>query len=248
MENKQINEEVNEKDLDTSSVVAPYTENTVPNRGTTPTFMEFVDKNRKILTYLAGGVMLIIAGILAFKFAYLGPLEAEGRTAIFSAQRHFEADSFNLALNGDGNPNHIGFADAASEYSMTKTGNLANYYAGISYLQQGKYQEAIDHLEDFKTDSKILKPMALGAIGDAYSQLKDYEAAAKYYMQAAKNNDNEFTAPRFYKKAGLVYEQLNQPREALSAYQQIKDKYKNTVMGADIEKYVARASAAAGQQ
>lgn len=252
MENKDIKDEVNQEqvsqeELDTSDAVAPYTENTVPNRGTTPTFMGLVDENRKLLTYIIGGVLAVIVGILAFKFAYLNPLEEEGRTAIYSAQRYFEADSFNLALNGDGNPNHIGFADAASDYGMTKTGNLANYYAGISYLQQGKYEEAIEHLKDFDTDSKILKPMALGAIGDAYSQLKEYDNAADYYMKAAKDNDNEFTSPRFYKKAGLVYEQLGKPGDALNAYEIIKDKYKNTMHGGDIDKFIARASAAADQ-
>ncbi|RYD81680.1 MAG: hypothetical protein EOP53_05775 [Sphingobacteriales bacterium] len=242
MENKEINEEVNEQDLDTSNVVAPYTENTVPNRGTTPTFMGLVDKNRKILTYIAGGVLALIIGITAFKYLYLEPQEEEGRSAIFAAQRYFEADSFNLALNGDGT--NIGFADAASDFGMTKTGNLANYYAGIAMLQKGQYQEAIDYLKDFDTDSKILKPMALGAIGDAYSQLKDYENAASYYIEAAKDNDNEFTSPRFYKKAGMVYEQLGQFGPAVDAYQAIKEKYKSSQQGADIEKYIARAVAA----
>lgn len=243
--NEEVNQnEVSQEDLDTSDAVAPYTENTVPNRGTTPTFMGFVENNRKLVTYIAGGVLAIIAGILIFKFVYLEPLETEGKTAIISAQRYFETDSFNLALNGDNNPNHIGFADAASDYAMTKTGNLANYYAGISYLQQGKYEEAIEHLKDFDTDSKILKPMALGAIGDAYSQLKDYETAAEYYLKAAKDNDNEFTSPRFYKKAGLVYEELGKPGDALTAYHAIKEKYKTTSYGNDIDKFIARASAA----
>jgi tetratricopeptide (TPR) repeat protein len=247
MENKEINEndEVSQKDLDTSNVVAPYTENTVPNRGTTPTYMRFVSNQRKVLTYIGFAVLALIAGITAYRYFYLNPLENEGRTAIFAAQRYFEADSFNLALNGDGK--NVGFADASSDYGMTKTGNLAEYYAGIALLQQGKYEDAIDHLKDFNTDSKILKPMALGAIGDAYSQLKEYDNAADYYMKAAKDNENDFTTPRFYKKAGMVYEQLGKFDDAVSAYQIIKDKYKTTQDGTEIEKYLARASAAANQ-
>lgn len=248
MKNTEINEndEVTREDLDTSNVVAPYTENTVPNRGTTPTYMRFVSNQRKLFTYLGFAVLAVIAAITAYRYFYLNPLENEGRTAIFSAQRYFEADSFKMALNGDGK--NVGFEEAASDYSMTKTGNLANYYAGIALLQQGKYEDAIDHLKDFDTDSKILKPMALGAIGDAYSQLKDYDNAADYYMKAAKDNDNEFTAPRFYKKAGLVYEQLGKFDNAVSAYQTIKDKYKGTQDGAEIEKFIARASTAANQE
>ena len=48
------------------------------------------------------------------------------------AEIYFEKDSFNLALNGD--LNSAGFIDIADDYSSTKTGKLANYYAGICYL------------------------------------------------------------------------------------------------------------------
>ena len=46
-----------------------------------------------------------------------------------------KSDSLNLALNGDGN--YLGFIDIAKSYKFTKTGNLANYGAGICYLHLG---------------------------------------------------------------------------------------------------------------
>ena len=54
----------------------------------------------------------------------------------------------NLGLNGaDGK---FGFLDISSEYSGTNAGNLANYYAGISYLRLRNYKEAIVYLEKLK--------------------------------------------------------------------------------------------------
>ncbi len=56
--------------------------------------------------------------------------------------------------------------DIADKYSGTDSGNLANYYAGIAYLNTGKYTEAIEYLGKFKSDDVILSALAKGAIGD----------------------------------------------------------------------------------
>ena len=85
--------------------------------------------------------------------------------------------------------------------------------------------------------------MALGAIGDAYSQLKQYDDAASYYMKAAKKQDNKFTAPRFYKKAGMVYEELKEYKDAIAAYQVVKDKYVGSFEFNRIDAYIQRAQA-----
>jgi hypothetical protein len=57
---------------------------------------------------------------------------------MFQAVRYFESDSLNLALNGDGN--NLGFLQIVEDYSGTKAGNLANYYAGVIYLKQGNFR------------------------------------------------------------------------------------------------------------
>jgi hypothetical protein len=48
----------------------------------------------------------------------------------------------------------------ADEYSGTDAGNLANYYAGMAYLNTGKYNEAIDYLNKFKSDDIVLSGLA----------------------------------------------------------------------------------------
>ena len=209
--------------------------------GGNTTVSDYFNRHKKLLIYVGGGLLLVILGILAYRYFVIEPQNEEARGLLYKSQRYFEADSFNLALNGDGaNP---GMREIADDYGMTETGNLAKYYTGMALLQLGKYDEAIEYLEDFKTDSKIIEPIAYGGIGDAHSQLKEYDEAAKYYMKAAKADDNEFTAPRYYKKAGLVYEELGDFAGALDAYQVIKDKYGRTPAGMDIDKYIQRAKA-----
>lgn len=201
----------------------------------------FLNDNKKMLTYVLGGLIVVSLGFFSFKYFYLQPQEDEAVVKMFRAQRYFDMDSLNFALKGDGRD--MGFLDIADNYGMTKAGKLANYYAGVILLQQGKYQDAIDHLKEFNLESKVMAPMALGAMGDAYSQLKQYDDAAKCYMKAAQKDDNKFTAPRFYKKAGLVYEELKQYKDAVSAYQVIKDKFSTSFEGNMIDKYISRAQA-----
>jgi len=151
-------------------------------------------------------------------------------------------DSFNLAINGDGN--YPGFLDIIDDYGRTPAGNLARYYTGVSYLHLGKFQEAIDYLEDFSTDDLLLGPVAKGALGDAYAESGNKEKAVKLYVEAAEFNPNSFTSPIYYLKAGKMYEVLGNREKALAVYQIIKDKYAESNEGRTIDKYIARLNSA----
>lgn len=204
-------------------------------------FEQFVIDNQRILSYVAGAILLVVAGYFGWKRFIVEPKEKEAETLIYPAQIYFENDSLEKALYGDSV--NYGFIDIADEYGITKTGNLASYYSGIILLKLGKYEEAIDYLKDFKSDSKIIQPMAYGAIGDAYVQLQDYDKAADYYQKAVDSDPNKFTAPLYLKKAGLVLEEMGDYDEAKEMYQKIKDDYPDTQEATDIEKYIGRVEA-----
>lgn len=191
--------------------------------------------------------LIIIAGLvltyLAYKYFYVEPKEKESESVAFHAQNWFAVDSFDLALNGQGDK--MGFLAIADEYGMTKIGNLAHYYAGVCYLNKKDFQNAIDELEDFSTDSKILGPLREGLIGAAYSELGDFDKAASQYMKAAGMSKNKMTTPIYLKKAGLVYEELKEYSKAQKAYERIKMEYAESSEAMDIDKYIARAKMAA---
>ena len=126
----------------------------------------FIEENQKMLTYIVLGIVVIIAGYLGYHRFILGPTEVEAQSQMFVAEQYFEKDSFNLALYGDGN--YFGFLDIIDEYGITKSKNLAFYYAGISFLNLGDYESAIDYLKKFDSDDKMVGPIASGAMGDAY--------------------------------------------------------------------------------
>ena len=109
----------------------------------------------------------------------------------------------------------------------------------FTYLQLKDYQKAIDHLEDFSSSDEALGPIALGAIGDAFSDIDQAEEALIYYEKAANKKDNEFTTPMFLFKAGSAAMSLKKFDKALSLFNQIKEKYPKSTQGTDIDKYIS---------
>ena len=149
------------------------------------------------------------------------------------------SDSFNLALNGDGQ--YVGFIDISDDYSLTKVGKLANYYAGICYLRTGDYENAIEYLENFSSNDIILSSLALGCIGDAYMELGEKGNAIDAYENAIDNSKNEFTAPRYMMKLAMILESDGNLKDALEIYKTIKTDFKDSKEASGIEKFIARA-------
>lgn len=201
---------------------------------------QFIEDNQNKILYVIGGIVLLVVGYLGITRFYIQPREKEAQSQMFMAEQYFGKDSFNLALNGDGN--YLGFLDIIDEYSITKPAKLARYYAGISYLRLGQFQEAVDYLNKFKTKDVILGPVAQGAMGDAYLELGEQEKALSQYDKAVAMSDNEMTTPIFLMKAGNLLETMGQQEKALKLYTQVKEKYPETNEGRMVDKYIARAS------
>jgi len=200
----------------------------------------FIVKNQRTILIVIGIVIVAVLGYFGYQKYVIVPKTQEAQEQIFMAQQFFAADSLDKALYGDGN--NLGFLDIISDYGNTKPGNLANYYAGICFLKKGQYDQAIDYLEDFDSDDEMVGPMASGAIGDAYLELGDKEKAVAYYLEAANENENNFTTPLFLKKAGEVYELMGRYDDALDVYNRIKEKYPQSEEGRTIEKNIGRAT------
>ena len=200
---------------------------------------QFIEDNQKMLSTIALVLIIIVGGYWGLKKLYFMPLEQEAEKSVYAAQNYFEKDSFNLALNGDGN--NLGFLDIIDEYSSTKPGKLANYYTGVCYLHLGDYEQAIDYLSSFSTDDNLVSATANGAIGDANLELGNKDEAAKYYKKAAEV-DNEVIAPTYLMKLGLLYEEMGNKEEAVKAYSKIKSDYKKSAEARQVDKYITRAS------
>src|SRR3990170_2860100 len=147
----------------------------------------WMERNPKTAIGIAAAIVLIVAGYFGFQY-YKNNQEADAQREMFQAVYYFEADSLDLALNGDGN--NLGFIAIIEDYGITDAAELANYYAGIAFLKQGKFEVARLYLEDFKSNDLLIQARAYSLIGDTYMEENNYPEAARYYNKAAEYKPN----------------------------------------------------------
>lgn len=200
----------------------------------------FIEKNQKAITGVIVAIVIVVLAIFGYKKWYQEPREEKAQAAIFRAEALFEKDDFATALNGNGN-DVIGFLEVIDEFGGTKTANLAKYYAGVCYLNTGDFNNAIKYLGGFKSKDQLVKPLAMGAMGDANLELGNVAEAAKCYENAAKVSKNSFTSPMMMIKAAYAYEISENYTKALEMYKAVKADFPNSTEARDIEKYITAA-------
>ena len=93
------------------------------------------EKYKKPLFVALGVIVALIGGYMLYQWQ-IGEQEKKAQVDLFPAVFYFEKDSLDKALNGDGNTT-TGFLKIAEEFSLTKAGALANFYAGAIKLKKG---------------------------------------------------------------------------------------------------------------
>ena len=204
---------------------------------------QVIEKNGKKLLTILFIIVAIIGAYFAYQSLYKQPLSNQAADAMFSAQKSFQQDLLNVALNGDNE--HEGFLQIAEDFKGTPQANLAQHYAGICFLQMGEYQNAIDQFVKYShtknTLGDILYAQNLGLTGDAYAQLDKLDNALEAYTKAANVTDNIATTPTYNHKAAVVLCLQNKYGEAVVLFEEIKKQYPSSIEARDIDKYIAMA-------
>ncbi len=252
-ENPVENVENNENENEVTEEVANEEEEASTPKAMDPTLeglQFFYEKNKKMINYVGGSIVLVVGLFVGYNFYYLPDKEKAAANEIFWAQTFFEKDSFNIALKGgymvrtsEGDKTMMGFEQIAEEFSITSAGSLAHYYAGICCLRTAQYESAFEHLQKYDGNDMIIAPIAIGCIGDANMELNKTDEALKYYLKAAEKNSNNFTTPVYLKKAGFTYELKANYPEALNIYERIKREYGKSNEAREIDKSIAKVKA-----
>ena len=180
------------------------------------------EANSKIVIGIAVALVLVVGGYFGYQY-YKQEQNDAAQREMFQAVYYFEADSLDKALNGDGN--NLGFLQIIDDYGITDAANLANYYTGVIYLKQGKFEPARLYLEDFKSDDLLVQARAYSLIGDTYMEEKKFAEAANFYNKAANYEPNKYFSPVYLMKEALAYEKLNQIDKAKETYDKVITQY-----------------------
>jgi TolA-binding protein len=197
----------------------------------------WMERNPKTTIGILVTVLLIVGGYFGFQY-YKDNQESDAQREMFQAVYYFEADSLDLALDGDGN--HLGFLNIIDDYGITDAAELANYYAGVAFLKQGKFEVARLYLDDFRSNDLLVQARAYSLIGDTYMEENNYEDAARYYDKAANHEPNKYYSPAYLMKAALAFEKNNEEDKAIAAYDKIISEYYDSPEFQEARKYKAR--------
>jgi TolA-binding protein len=198
---------------------------------------DFVRNNRNVLLGILAVIVLAVAGGFGY-FYWRGNQDKQAQAQMFKAVNYWESDSLKQALKGDGKA--PGLATIANEYSGTKAGNLANFYAGVAALKQGQFKEALDNLEDFSSDDYLVQSRAYSLMGDAQMELGKPKEAADLYAKAADHNANEQFSPGYLLKEAGAREIAKDTEGALKAYNRIINEYPTAQEVGEARQFKAR--------
>lgn len=195
----------------------------------------FFIKNRKVVIGIVGAVLLTLVAFAGYRF-YIESQEGTAQQALASVVYDFEADSLQKALNGSGG--NEGLLSIADSYKGTDASNLANFYAGVALLKQGKFDDAINHLKSFSSDDLLVHARAQSLIGDAYMEKNQPAEAISFYEKAAGYEKNEYFTPVYLMKLAIAQEKAAKPSDAMSTYKRVVDEFPLSSEVVNAKKYM----------
>ena len=196
------------------------------------------EKHKKTISTVATVVIVAVVGYFGYEKWYKAPGEEKAAAALAMPQLYFQADSMNMALNGDGkNP---GFVKIEKKFEGTAAANLAHYYAGIAYLKTGEFKKAIKCLSDFDGKGTLLATNAYGALGEAYMESGEKAKAIEYFKKATADKEDILITPMYLYQLGLAYEANGQANEAKESFKRIRDEYPRSSHARDMDKELAK--------
>jgi tetratricopeptide (TPR) repeat protein len=141
-----------------------------------------------------------------------------------------------IALNGD--PSGPGLLRVISKYKGTDAANIAKLYAGEAYLTMNDNVNAVKYLKDFSTSSKFFQAKAYKLLGDAYADQGKNSDAFDNYKKGGHEfpEDVENSSESLFLAALLAQTKLNNTKEAIELYKEVKEKFGNTLRGYEAEK------------
>ena len=193
----------------------------------------FFEKNKRAIMIAVIAVIAVVVCAILLNNYYFQPRQDKASTELAKAQELFVQDQYDKALPL--------FQKVVDEYSSTDAGNLAQLYIGLCQANLGKWQEAVNAIESFSgKKDQMITPAAEGALGNAYANLNQLDKAVEHLKKAASMADNNSLSPTFLIQAGEILESQGKKDEALKLYQEVKDKYFNSMQYQTIDAYIER--------
>ncbi len=212
--------------------------------------VEAVESHLKQAWIIGGAVVVIALAFFGWQFY------SERQTVKATAALEDAMKTFNARIRAAGEPEEPGevtyledkfkymdaakkFADVASKYSLTRPGQVARYYAGLSYEEVGNYDDSKKWLGQVESSRDTeLAALARFQLAKVNAQTgADAEAVKLYQALVAKPTN---MVPKQVSMMALAdYYARKNPAEAVKLYTQIKSEFPDTAAADQAEDRLA---------
>lgn len=151
-------------------------------------------ENKNLLFAGIAALILVIGGSIWYVTG-AGQQEADAREAISFAEERFLSGDYETALFGSVEQGEPGFTEIISDFGRTTAGNLARYYAAVSYAELEDYTAALDMIREYNVPDGVLGVAPFSLQGMILMQLEMYDEAISVFERAAEWDENESTTP-----------------------------------------------------
>ncbi|MBC7934411.1 MAG: tetratricopeptide repeat protein [Rhizobacter sp.] len=229
------------------------TETTVETNDTVQTAKGFWDRFSKPIIYVGSAIIVLIGAWYGYKQFIVEPKEREANELVFPAENLFDKmastgfnkDSVNIVINGGvvEGQKITGVLKVINNFGGTAAGDRAKYMAGAGYLHIKEFDKAVKYLKEFDGNGATqIQSKAYLLLGHAYAeQKKTSDALAAYKKAAGVNEKDEFFAGDALLIAAAYAKETGNSKEAVSLYEQVKEKYPSNiaVQNGDVDKNLA---------
>lgn len=196
---------------------------------------EFVNFFARITLYLSAHRQQLLWGVIAVAAAavilggfylYRRSFDEKAAYQLSQAQETYhKAEAATSTDNLKKAKEH--FEEVIKQYPSSPAAEEARYYLGTCYFQLNEYDKAISAYEDYlkKYSAGRFAPMALEGLAQSRIGKKDLIDAAKEYETLVKKYDNYPMLLEVLMSLGQLYEQMNNPPEALRIYKLVVQKF-----------------------
>ncbi|MFN3134912.1 MAG: tetratricopeptide repeat protein [Candidatus Kryptonium sp.] len=199
---------------------------------------EFVEKNKKILSYILTGIVIVVAGIIIYR----NNVKAENERAealLSKIISYYDNGDYKTAIDGIPQRNIQGLKYIVENYGGTNAGEIATYYLASAYFMLGDYDNALKYFKKYGGDDKLLFSASLAGIASVYEIKGEYKKAGEYFEKAAQRFRENILVPEYLYNAARNYKLAGEREKALRLYERIKKDYPNFAKIRDVEIYIA---------
>ena len=197
--------------------------------------VQWVKGNRRP-TLLIGGLAVLLMLVLSVGYSIYQHRTAQAQTAFGEAMHIYQTplvrpdqplppgmNAFNTAKERAQKAN-TQFVQVARQFGLTEPGRLAEYFAGLTYMEAGQNGPAEETLEKvskgFNGDTAALGKMALAQL---YQQTGRNEQAVVLYQQLAKGHASTVPPGLAQLQLADLYSTEGRSEEARHIYAELKD-------------------------